>query len=272
MTTRLSPAIACSRMYNLSPKISGQWDRLFHWLLSQSGIDIEVIPHAAPAPLSELWSRPDMGAVFMCGFPFSRVAAAERPVPLAAPVSLAGWAKGQPVYASHIVAARDKLFAEADFATLRWGWTVRDSQSGYNAPREFFAEIANGRSVRETIGPLLNPRGVVEAIRTGAIDVGAIDAYAYQLLELHEPDMIAPLRIVATTRPAPFPLLVAARQQPSERINALQAALLEAHQSPEGRDILSSLGLAGFAKPDIAAYDRLPARAQAIDDALGGPW
>ncbi|ENN88102.1 ABC-type phosphate/phosphonate transport system [Rhizobium freirei PRF 81] len=213
-----------------------------------------------------------MGAVFMCGFPFSKLAATERPVPLVAPVSLADWAKGQPVYASHIVAAREKPFAEADLATLRWGWTVRDSQSGYNAPREFFAEIANGHSAHEAIGPLLNPRGVVEAIRAGAIDVGAIDAYAYQLLELHEPDLIAPLRVIATTRPAPFPLFVAARQQPSERIDALQAALLDAHRSPEASDILSSLGLAGFAKPDIAAYDRLPARAQAIDDALGGRW
>lgn len=94
-------------MYNLSPKISGLWDRLFDWLSSQSGINLEVIAHAAPAPLSELWARPDMGTVFMCGFPFSRLAAAERPVPIAAPVSLADWAEGRPVYASHIVAAHD---------------------------------------------------------------------------------------------------------------------------------------------------------------------
>lgn len=272
MTTRPSPAIACSRMYNLSPNISGLWDRLFDWLSSQSGIDLEVIPHAAPAPLSALWARPDMGAVFMCGFPFSRLEASERPVPLAAPVSTADWANGQPVYASHIVAAHDRSLAEAELSTLRWGWTVRDSQSGYNAPREFVAALENGRLVGETVGPLLNPRGVVEAIRTDTIDVGAIDAYAYQLLEMHEPEMIAPLRVVATTRPAPFPLLVAARQQSPEIIAALQTALLGAHKHQEGRAILRSLGLAAFAEPDIAAYDQLPARARAVDEALGGTW
>jgi len=259
-------------MYNLSPKISGLWDGLFGWLSSHSGVDLEVIAHAAPAPLSELWARPDMGAVFMCGFPFSRLAAAERPVPLAAPVSLADWGEGRPVYASHIVAAHDKPLTESDLSAVRWGWTVRDSQSGYNAPREFVAALGNGRSVRETVGPLLNPRGVVEAIGAGTIDVGAIDAYAYQLLEMHEPDMIAPLRVVATTRPAPFPLLVAARQQSAETIAALQGALLGAHRNPEGRDILRSLGLAAFAEPDIAAYEQLPARARAIDVALGGAW
>ena len=272
VTTRPSPAIACSRMYNLSPRISGLWDRLFDWLSSQSGITLEVIPHAAPAPLSELWARPDMGAVFMCGFPFSRLAAAERPIPLAAPVSTAGWANGQPVYASHIVAANDKPLTEAELSTVRWGWTVRDSQSGYNAPREFVAALAKGRLVRETVGPLLNPRGVVDAIRAGAIDVGAIDAYAYQLMEMHEPDMIAPLCVVATTRPAPFPLLVAGREQPPEMIAALRYALLNVHQDPEGRSILGSLGLAAFVEPDIAAYEQLPARTLFVDDILGGTW
>jgi ABC-type phosphate/phosphonate transport system substrate-binding protein len=262
-------AIACSRMYNLSPKISALWDLLFHWLAQRSGVELEVIAHAAPAPLSELWARPDMGAVFMCGFPFSRLSPAERPLPLAAPVSGASWANGQPVYASHIVGARDRQLSQADLATVRWGWTVRDSQSGYNAPREFFAGFAAGQPMPETIGPLLNPRGVVEAIRSGTIDVGAIDAYAYQLLELHEPDMIAPLRVIATTKPAPFPLLVAYRQQSPEIVAALRAALLKAHQDQEGRDILASLGLLAFVEPDIATYEQLPARARAVDEAIG---
>lgn len=267
MTT--SSAIACSRMYNLSPRISALWDQLFHWLADRSGVELEVIAHAAPAPLSELWARPDMGAVFMCGFPFSQLSPAERPQPLAAPVSLADWANGQPVYASHIVAARDKQLTEADLAGARWGWTVRDSQSGYNAPRELFAMLANRPSAAQTVGSLLNPRGVVDAIRSDTIDVGAIDAYAFQLMAMHEPDMIAPLRIVATTKPAPFPLLVAARQQSADIVDALRAALLGAHQDPEGSDILASLGLSAFAKPDVAAYDQLPIRARAIDAALG---
>jgi ABC-type phosphate/phosphonate transport system substrate-binding protein len=256
-------------MYNLSPKISGLWGGFFHWLADRSGVELEVIAHAAPAPLSELWARPDMGAVFMCGFPFSRLSPAERPQPVAAPISLADWANRQPVYASHIVAARDKPLMEADLATARWGWTVRDSQSGYNAPREFFATLADRPTAAQIVGPLLNPRGVVDAIRSGAIDVGAIDAYAFQLMAMHEPDMIAPLRIVATTKPAPFPLLVASRQQSPELVDALRAALLRAHRDPQGSDILKSLGLAAFAEADVAAYDQLPARARAIDAALG---
>ncbi|MFT4185530.1 MAG: PhnD/SsuA/transferrin family substrate-binding protein [Rhizobium sp.] len=267
-----NPPIACSRMYNLSPKIAGLWDDLFAWLGAVSGIALDIVSHAAPAPLSELWARPDMGAVFMCGFPFSLLSPEERPIPLAAPISLADWAQGQPVYASHIVAARDTTFAGGELATARWGWTVRDSQSGYNAPREFVAALPNRDAVGDTVGPLLNPRGVIDALASGKIDVGAIDAYAYQLFEMHEPDVIAPLRIVATTRPAPFPLLVAARGQSPETLESLRRTLLGAHRSDEGRSILASLGLTGFAMPDIAQYDRLPARARDTDTALGGAW
>lgn len=259
-------------MYNLSPKITGLWDRLFAWLGARSGIELDIIPHAAPAPLSELWARPDMGVVFMCGFPFSLLAPEKRPIPLAAPISLAGWADGQPVYASHIIAAGDTTFASGDLATARWGWTVRDSQSGYNAPREFVAALPGGDMVRHTVGPLLNPRGVIDALMSGKIDVGAIDAYAYQLLDMHEPDVVAPLRIVATTKPVPFPLLVAAKGQPPEIVEALRQTLLGAHQTDQGRSILASLGLKAFAAPDIAQYDRLPARARDTDRALGGSW
>src|SRR5437899_2747028 len=105
-----SPPVACSRMYNVGPTVRGLWDHLFAWLSEESGIRLEVIAHDAPAPLSELWARPDLGAAFMCGYPFSRLPADQRPIALAAPVSIAPWAGGRPLYASHIVVARDAAF------------------------------------------------------------------------------------------------------------------------------------------------------------------
>lgn len=264
--------VACSRMYNVGPKVRGLWDDLFAWLSEEAGIRLEVIAHAAPAPLSELWARPDLGAVFMCGYPFSRLPADERPVALAAPVSTAPWANGRPVYASHIVAARDAAFDPADLPALRWGWTVRDSQSGYHAPRAFLAGLPQqGRGVK-TVGPLLNPNGVVDAIATGRIDVGAIDAYAWQLLEMHEPEALAPLQIVATTPATPVPLLVASRHQPADGIAALRQALLRAHRGAQGQSVLASLGLSQFVEPDVAAYDSLPKRAQEADARLAAAW
>lgn len=59
--------IACSRMYNVSAGVRARWDDLFVWLGGQAGVELDIVAHASPAPLSELWERPDMGAVFMCG-------------------------------------------------------------------------------------------------------------------------------------------------------------------------------------------------------------
>jgi ABC-type phosphate/phosphonate transport system substrate-binding protein len=264
--------VACSRMYNVGPKVRGLWDGMFTWLAEESGVRLEVIAHAAPAPLSELWARPDLGAAFMCGYPFSCLPAGEQPVALAAPVSTAPWSGGRPLYASHIVAARDAAFDPADLPSLRWGWTVRDSQSGYHAPRAFLAGLPRSNSPVTAIGPLLNPNGVVDAVATGRIDIGAIDAYAWQLLEMHQPEVLAPLRIIATTQATPVPLLVASRRQPAEIVAALRDTLLRTHHDDRGRGILASLGLSHFAAPDVAAYDSLPKRAQDSDRLLAASW
>jgi ABC-type phosphate/phosphonate transport system substrate-binding protein len=267
------PLIACSRMYNLSPQIASIWDELFAWLSNDSRIDLDVIRHPAPAPLSELWGRPDMGVVFMCGFPFSEIPDNDKPQPLAVPISSADWANSLPVYASHIVVRADAPIEVADLGSVRFGWTVRDSQSGYNAPRRFLAQQLQKRPFTgQAIGPLLNPKGVIDALIANEIDAGALDAYAWQLLEQHEPAMIADLRVLATTETAPFPLLVTAKQQPKEIVAALKASLLKASQCNKGRVILQSLGLSGFADPNLSNYESLSAQARHSDYTLEQPW
>ena len=262
--------IACSRMYNVSAGVRARWDDLFAWLSAQAGVQLDIVAHASPAPLSELWERPDMGAVFMCGYPLSRWWDAERPTILAAPVAQASWAGGRPYYASHIVVAADGPIRSASgLAAATWGWTVRDSQSGYNAPRGFLAGLLSGKAPeRRTVGPLLNPTGVVEALRSGRIEVGAIDAYAYELMAMHEPDTLAGLRIVATTEPTPCPPLVSSPGAPAEMVSALRQALLRAHDREDGRALLHQLGLARFDLPDVAAYGILAERAEAVDRRL----
>ncbi|MBB4192451.1 ABC-type phosphate/phosphonate transport system substrate-binding protein [Rhizobium aethiopicum] len=270
----MSKPIACSRMYNLSPRIRGLWDALFAQVSLQSGIELEIIAHAAPAPLSELWARPDMGAVFMCGYPFSHMPEAARPTVLAAPVSSEAWSLDQPLYASHIlVASAGPVNAVEDLAAVRWGWTVRDSQSGYHAARSFLADRFSGKMKQSmTVGPLLNPSGIVAALKDGRIDAGAIDACAFQLLRMHEPDAIDGLRILATTEPLPAPLLVAAQTLPLDMAAALRQSLVTLHETPEGAAVLVRLGLRRFSTVVASAYDILPQRADDADRRLGISW
>jgi ABC-type phosphate/phosphonate transport system substrate-binding protein len=261
-------------MYNLSPRIRELWDALFALLAERSSVDLEAIAHAAPAPLSELWARPDMGAVFMCGYPFSRMPEDSRPTPLASFVSTETWSSGQPLYASHIlVRSNGPVEKVADLAAARWGWTVRDSQSGYHAPRSYLADQFAGKMTQTAaVGPLLNPSGIVAALKDGQIDVGAIDAYAYQLLSMHEPDAVEALQVLVTTEPLPAPLLVAARQLHAETKAALRQGLVSLHQTPQGAAALEQLGVERFSAVDISTYDVLPQRADDADHRLGIVW
>ncbi|MGO4174538.1 phosphate/phosphite/phosphonate ABC transporter substrate-binding protein [Bosea sp. TAF32] len=262
--------IACSRMYNVSAGVRVRWDDLFAWLSQEAGVALDIVAHASPAPLAELWERRDMGAVFMCGFPLSRWCEAQRPTILAAPVAEAPWAGGRPYYASHIVVTEDgPIRSAAQLGTATWGWTVRDSQSGYHAPRGLLADLLQGKLLgRSPVGPLLNPSGVVEALRCGRIEAGPIDAYAYELLAMHQPDALAGLRIVATTEPTPCPPLVSSPGVPAEMLSTLRQALLRAHECEDGRGLLRQLGLARFAHPDVADYRILAERADAVDRRL----
>ena len=76
--------VANARMYAVTPAVAAAWRALFDWAARKSGVPLTYVDHAAPAPLEALWARDDLGAAFMCGFPFA--SAARKPRLLAAPV------------------------------------------------------------------------------------------------------------------------------------------------------------------------------------------
>src|SRR3977135_2691988 len=86
--------IANARMYSVSPEAAGLWRGLLPAVIEHAGLDIDQLEHTEPAPINELWQRPDMAAVFMCGLPFSRSAAPPEPIPAPPPVLAPGCPPG----------------------------------------------------------------------------------------------------------------------------------------------------------------------------------
>src|SRR6476659_3578072 len=82
-TTR-GDMIANARMYSVTPEVGALWRRLLGEVLAKADPAVEIVDHAPPAPIAELWARPDKAAVFMCGLPQSL--SVPRPVLVAAPV------------------------------------------------------------------------------------------------------------------------------------------------------------------------------------------
>jgi ABC-type phosphate/phosphonate transport system substrate-binding protein len=249
--------VANARMYSVNPGAAAAWKKLFEWLAGASGVDLRVIDHVFPAPLAELWSRPDLGCAFMCGFPY--MLAKHPPKSVAAPVPLHGPMSGKPIYATRLVVKADSAFRSLqDTFGGRLGYTVEDSHSGYNALRHHllpYWQQRGGNLYSQSIGPLATPRRVIDSIIAGDIDIGPLDSYALDLMQRYDPDLTAKIRIVATTDTAPIPFLVASRECPDEAVEALRTALIGFGDVAACADLRERLCLHGFAPVVIADYD-----------------
>jgi ABC-type phosphate/phosphonate transport system substrate-binding protein len=260
--------IANARMYAVNPAVAQAWTALFAWVSRRSGVPLTVVPHAAPAPLEDLWSRTDLGLAFICGYPFATGGFPVQPV--VAPVPVSPLAGGLPLYATHLVVRSDSAIATlGDSFGHRLGWTVEHSQSGFNALRaHLLPHRRDGQPLyAASIGPLLTPRRVVDAVLAGEIDIGPLDSFWYDLLLAHEPATASRLRVVETTRPTPMPLLVASEGGDRAIVARLRAALLHALQDRDALPLLAAVALAGFADVMAEAYQPLIIAARQADEA-----
>jgi ABC-type phosphate/phosphonate transport system substrate-binding protein len=250
------PYVANARMYSVNPAAAAAWKELFGWLARETGVELTAIDHAFPKPLAELWSRPDLACAFMCGFPYALTKHPPQPVatliPSAAPIT------ARPVYATRLVVRADSRFnALEDTFGDRLGFTVEDSHSGYNALRHHLLPHYKQRGERlyqESIGPLFTPRRVIEALLAGTIDVGPLDSYALDLMLRHEPELASQIRIIATTDPAPMPLLVASADCPQDIIAALRSGLFAFGSAVACSGLRDRLCLEAFAPVMVDDY------------------
>ena len=148
------------------------------------------------------------------GIPLSRADPA--PSCLAAPVpEPARLSRRRPVYWTNLVVAhgRSRFARSTDAFGKRIAFTTPDSQSGYQAPRAFFAPHARRAVRRCSPRPsdrLITPRRVVEAVLAGEADIGPVDSYAFDLMRRHEPHGSRRFAVIARTAPTPIPPLVGA--------------------------------------------------------------
>jgi ABC-type phosphate/phosphonate transport system substrate-binding protein len=251
-------------MYSVAPGAAAAWRRLFEWAAAESGIPLDIIDHAFPAKLEELWERPDLAAAFICGLPFAKD---PRPlVPIAAPIPSAARYAGKPVYFTDFMVKVESQFRTlADTFGHRLAYTIPSSHSGYNAVRHHLLRYRTPdrpRLYAETVGPVFTPRRALEAVIAGATDVAPLDSYAHDLLRLYEPEMAGAVRIVESTDPQPIPLLIASPGTDAAQVERLTRAFESA--PPE---LCRALALTGFIRSEAKSYAGMPALEAAADKA-----
>ena len=208
----------------------------------------------------------------MCGYPLSQ--ASPQPVVLAAPVPSPPAYGSQPVYWTNLVARSDgPIKTIDDVFGKRMAFTTIDSQSGYQAVRAFFAPYAVKRGsplFAAMVGPLVTPRRVIEAVLAGDADVGPVDSYAFDLLQRHEVQWLAPLRVIAATPATWIPPLVGAPDLPADVARALRDALALVEDEPSLAGMREALLLRAFATATASMYDSLGNAAEEAS-AMGYP-
>ena len=250
-------------MYNVAPAAAAAWHALFSPVFATAGLPIEIVAHAAPAPLDALWSDPRLCGAFMCGWPFVRANPAVQAI--VAPVPSPARYGHLPRYCSEFLVREASGWARLeDTFGARIGWTAANSQSGFNAPRAHLAAFitpARPALFAEVRGALGTPMQAIDALAAGVVDVVALDSYFLDLCRRHAPARLAGTRCVATTAWTPIPLLVAAPQVPADAVARLRGHLVDLHRDPAFAPLLADVLVERFVEVDVPDYGVLQAMA-----------
>lgn len=249
--------IANARMYAVTPEAAVAWKQMFSWLSNHSGVPLEIVDHASPAPLEEFWSRHDLGCAFMCGFPFAK--SSPRLTAAAAPIPSDARYGGCSVYSTELVVRADSKCRILDETFGgRVGFTVDHSHSGFDALRHHLLHLrsaARSALYATSVGPLFTPQKVIDALLADEIDVGPLDSFVLDLIGRHAPQLAARLRVIASTDLAPIPLLVASPQCPDDVVSRLRNSLIAFGGIEACATLRDELCLAGFSAVVLAEYD-----------------
>ena len=249
--------IANTRMYGVGERCRRLWNELVAHISDNSGVPLKTVEHAAPAPVTDLWARPDMGLVQMCGWPFWR--SHPRPNLVAAPVLDHELCRDRPLYWTDMVVRHDEPAERLeDLFQRRFGWTTEHSHSGYNAPRRMLLPhfLKSGKPVfSESLGQYKSPMGIIEALLDDEIDVGPVDGYFHLLLERHQPDIAARLRTIAVSDVAPIPPFVASHGILEHELERLRHSAVQVHLMPAAKKVMDDLLIGKFVLPEAGVYE-----------------
>lgn len=249
--------------YAVTPAVEAAWKELLVRVGGEADVAFDFLPYPLPQAPQELWTRHDLGCVFMmCGYPIAMRHFAVSPI--AAPIPSAPWAQGRACYRSDLIVRADTAIQSLrDTFGGRLGWTTNHSHSAFNALRYHLLQYRTGDRATlysRVVPELGSVRRLFESVCSGTIDVGSIDAYWHSLLRHHEPELAARVRVVESTATAPIPAFVASAAVPGAVIDRLAVAFSASRGRSWFHSLADALKITGFAACAVADFDIIGAR------------
>ncbi len=195
---------------------------------------------------------------WICGLPYVREKdrAPDWFSLIAAPVMAGRRYGGRPVYFSDVVVRSESAFRSLDdLAGASWAYNEPASHSGYGVVRYALAE--QGRSL-DFFGRVIESGAhqvSLQMILAGTVDASAIDSTVLELELSRDPSLASRIRVVDTFGPSPIPPWVTSASLDSGLQARIREILVGMEAEPEGRGLMSRVGIARFSPVEDRDYD-----------------
>ncbi len=233
------------------------------YLESATGFGIELVTRRTYQEVTALLVSGQLDAAWICGFPYVQYQSQ------LALIAVPEW-NGKPLYQSYVIVhAERQAEAVADLRGDIHAYSDPDSNSGYLVTRALLLEEGGDPEgfFRKTLFTYAH-RNVIRAVASGLAQSGSVDGYVWEVMQEIDPELVAKTRILRKSEWFGFPPVATSKAlAESERIRALQQALLSSPQSVEGQAMLGLLRLTGFGRADPGLFDLVAKKVEAVQGA-----
>lgn len=228
----------------------GRWQR---YLESKIGRPVRFIQRGTYREIVELLLSNEVDAAWLCGYPL--VLNEKRLSALAVPQH-----EGAALYRSHLVVPESDTTTRSvlDLRNKVFAYSDPLSNSGCLVPRTEIQMAGHDAATffRRTFFTFSH-RKVIEAVRSGLANAGAVDGYVWDTLAEQFPSSVVGLRVAWRSQQHGFPPIVNRKNWGIANEQALLSALLSMRDSDTGRDILQKLNIDGFGEPTSGQYNSI---------------
>jgi phosphonate transport system substrate-binding protein len=217
----------------------GRWQR---YLEAQVNRPVRFIQRGSYREIVELLLSNEVDAAWLCGYPL--VLNEKRLSALAVPTY-----DGAPLYRSHLVVPNADTNTRTVFDLKNKVFAYSDplSNSGFLVPRsEIQMKGQDASTFFKRTFFTFSHRKVIEAVRAGLADAGAVDGYVWDTMSEQFPSSVAGLRVAWRSQPHGFPPIVTRKNLGSANEQVLLGAFLSMSSNDAGREILKQLNIDGF--------------------------
>ncbi len=237
----------------VSPKETMIYYReLIDYLGAKSNHEIVLIQRKTYGEVNDLLTKGQIDLAFICTGPFVAVNQKYGFEAVATPI-----VRGTPFYQSYLIVHKDSsLNSFADLKGKKFAFTDPDSNSGSLVPRHWLKQLDTlPEAFFESFTYTYSHDNSILAVAKKLVDGAAVDGHIWEYYQQRNDFYSGKTRVIKKSEPFGSPPLVISKQLDPRIKSVLVDIIMNMHQDPQGREILSELMIERFTAPKAEWYE-----------------